>query len=166
MPRISPRAQATGTLVVILAFWALLAGVAMFGCAHVPSATVSTTVTHSLVSHPGTTPPELHQAASGFTWIAVLCVVPIGVGIGLYFFAPATHAWSLILAGVAGATEATALLLRISLWFIPWLAIALLVFALGVLAYELWRKRSSIESAVDGLLSDAKTAFSAVDAKV
>lgn len=97
------------------------------------------------LTHPGQTPPELKHVATGLDWIIVISVIAVGVGIGLYFFAPVAHSLAFAVAGTAASIEGAALVTRVSLWFIPWIALGLGVLAGGVLLYEAWKNRVTLE---------------------
>lgn len=116
--------------------------VSVSGCAAQHPAT--TAVTHSITS----TPTALKGVAVSLDWIIILSLLALGGGIGLFFALPASHNISLPLAIIAGAVEATALLARVSLWIIPWVAGGLGVIALGVFVYEVYRNRAKLEAAI------------------
>lgn len=93
------------------------------------------------LTHPGQTPPELKHVATGLDWLIVISVIGIGVGVGLYFFAPVAHSLAFAVAGTAASIEGAALVTRVSLWFIPWIALGLGVLAGVVLIYEVYKNR-------------------------
>lgn len=99
--------------------------------------------------HPAitSTPTSLTGVSKGLDWIIILAVVGVGVGVGLFFFMPAAHNLSIPILGVAGGIEVAALVTRVSLWFVPWVAGVLGLLALGVFTYEVWRNRARIEAA-------------------
>lgn len=132
-----------------------------FGCAPTHKPTPAPAV-HSAISHPGTTPPELKSVAKGLDWIIVLAILAAGVGVGLYFVVPAAHSLSLPIAGVALAIEGISLVTRVSLWFVPWLAAGLALAALVFFAIEIYRNRDLIETAVEGVVTESKSAITSV----
>lgn len=113
------------------------------GCATHP---VAPHVQPQVFTHPGETPPSLTHVAKWLDALIVISAIGIGVGIALFFFAPVAHRASIILAGTAGAVEGSALLLRVSLWMIPWIAIGLVTLALAALGYEIYVKVSKSKS--------------------
>lgn len=126
---------------VVIGIILFVIATSMMGCAAVHP-TGTTVVTHSVTS----TPVALKNVAIGLDWIIVLAVVAVGIGVGCFFTLPAAHNLSLSIAVSAGAIEVSALLARVSLWFVPWLAGGLAAVALGIFCYEVWRNRAAIES--------------------
>lgn len=92
------------------------------------------------------TPVALEKVATGLNWLILLAVVALGVGIGLYFILP-VHNLSFAIAAVAGGIEVSALVARVSLWFVPWLAGGLALVAFGIFCYEVYAHRKTIEAA-------------------
>lgn len=78
--------------------------------------------------------------------IIVLAMVVAGVGLGLYFVVPAAHSLSLPIAGMGVGVEVVSLITRVSLWFIPWLSLGLIVAGGVFLLYEAYRNRARFES--------------------
>lgn len=101
-----------------------------------------------VLTHPGQTPPELKHVATGLDWLIVISVIGIGVGAGLYFFAPVAHSLAFAVAGTAASIEGAALVTRVSLWFIPWIALGLGVLAGTVLVYEVWKNRKKLAALI------------------
>lgn len=71
--------------------------------------------------------------------IALVAVVVLGLGVASFFIFPMAHTLSTTVALSAGGVEASALVLKVSLWTIPWIAGALGVLAVLVFAYEIIR---------------------------
>ncbi len=86
------------------------------------------------------TPSTLIGVAHSLDVIIVLAVIAVGIGAASFFFAPEDHAISLPLTITAAGVEASALVTRTTLWFIPYLAIALAVAAVGFFVYETYKK--------------------------
>ena len=78
--------------------------------------------------------------------IAIIAMVAAGVGLGLYFAVPAAHALSIPIFGIGAGIEITALVTRVSLWFIPWLAMGAVGLGVVVLLYEAWKNRAKVEA--------------------
>lgn len=132
------------------ALWPIVILVAAIACEFLPGCAVAHTPPPSPAAHkPMTaTPPELANVARGLDVVIVLSIVSVGIGIGLFFALPEAHNISIPIAAVAGGIEASALVARVSLWFVPWLATALAALAAGALIYEVWRNRAAIETDV------------------
>lgn len=94
-----------------------------------------------VLTHPGQTPAPLAHVATGLDWIILIAVIGVGLGVALFFVVPAAHNLSIPIAGVAAGIEGSALLTRVSLWLIPWVAGGLVVLAAGVSIYEVYRNR-------------------------
>lgn len=99
----------------------------------------------SMVSSVTTTPVALKNVATGLDWLILLSIVGVGVGVGLYFLLPA-HNLSFAIAAIAGGIEGSALIARVSLWFIPWLAGGLLLVAVSFFAYEVYANWGRIKA--------------------
>lgn len=113
------------TIVYTLVLWGA-------GCAAVPVAAT----THKLTS----TPETLKTFAGFLDFILPVAMLALAIAVALYFLLPAGHTLSLTLAGVAGGVEALALLLKVSLWLVPWFAGVLAAGALAALGYEVYIK--------------------------
>lgn len=129
----------------------------VMGCVTHPPAAVA--VHHPLVST--AVPPSLKSTAINLDWIIAISVILLGVGIGLYAWLP-SHNISLPIMAIAGGVEASALVARVSLWFVPWLAGGLAVTAILVFVYEVYIHRTTppISTGVD-LFKKAATAAEA-----
>lgn len=114
-----------------------------------------------------TTPVQLQVVAASLNAIIVISIVALGVAIGLFFVLP-THNLSFAIAAIAGGVEASALVARVSLWFVPWLALLLALAAVGVFIYEVWKNRAAIEAAIDfpAVEADAKAVATKVESVV
>lgn len=121
------------------------------GCAPHPAASVAVKPP-PLLPKPGQTPAELKHVAVGLDWIIVLAVIGLGVGIGLFFILP-DHRLSFAIATIAAGIESTALVTRVSLWFVPWVAVGLAVLSGGILIYELYKNRAKIAAELNGAKS-------------
>lgn len=122
------------------------------GCA--PSHPTSAGPLTTPAAHVSTsTPASLTNVAVSLDWIIVLAIVVVGVGVGLFFFLPAAHNLSLAIAGVAGGVEASALIARVSLWFVPWVAAVLAAGSLAFFIYEVVRNRKLIDAKITGALA-------------
>lgn len=107
------------------------------GCAVNPTST----------GHPSTTglshvPASLTHVSTSLGILAVVGVIALAVGVGLYFTVPETHKLSIILAGIGGSLVGISLLLKVSLWLIPWIAYSFLGLAVIALGYEFYIKIS------------------------
>lgn len=88
----------------------------------------------------GKTPVALTGVSSGLDWLILASVVITAASIGLFFYLPAGHRISGAM-GIGGAcTLGISLLLKTTLWMIPWLAGGLVVLGLIYFFYELWYK--------------------------
>ena len=89
---------------------------------------------------PGSTPKSLSQFATGLDWLMLLAVPLIAGGIAMVFFAPVAHRLSFAIVTAGGALLGVSLLIRVSLWLVPWIAGALLIGGLLFAGYEVYRK--------------------------
>lgn len=138
----------------------LVALVFLAGCMHTPHAPAvpaAHSTLHNLLPSPGTTPKSEKVVAVGLDAIAIIGVIVLAVGVGLYFFVPAAHNLFLAFAGMGGAAAAIAMVFRASLWFMPWVSLGLFVLAVGFLIYEWIRNHALLDADVTGLLTSAKT---------
>lgn len=122
---------------------------AAWGCQPVHQATTPPTKP-TLFTPPGQTPPALKNTAKATDTIIVLALIVAGVSVGLFFAVPATHNLSLPIGAAAAGVEGVALITRVSLWFIPWVALGLAILGMIVFAYEVYRNRAAIQSKIDG----------------
>lgn len=129
---------------VAWAFLAMIAASYIVGCyvSHPPSP-------GSNGHGPGTTPHDLNGIAWWLEMFAVIAV-PITVGaIVAFFLVPEAHRLSTFL-GIGGASLfGVSVLLRVSLWLVPWVAGSLGVLAVVALAYELYVKISKNKNVPD-----------------
>jgi hypothetical protein len=86
------------------------------------------------------TPKSLHAFSVSLDFILVIALLVFATCVALYFVLPEGHTLSLTLGAVSGATEAIAILLKVSLWIVPWIAGLALLGAVGAGAYELYEK--------------------------
>lgn len=147
-------------VLLLIATWAMMFWVltGVYGCA-ANHAVAPQATTRPVLPHPGQTPTELVKVASGLDHLIILGVLAVGVGIGLYFFVPEAHSLSVPLVGVAGSVQGAALILRVSLWFIPWIAAGLVVAGIGALIYELHVQRHKVAKIVAPVLGEAKSVY-------
>lgn len=128
------------------------------GCAPRPAASVAVKPP-PLLPKPGQTPAELKHVAVGLDWIIVLAVIALGTGIGLFFILP-DHRLSFAIATIAAGIESTALVTRVSLWFVPWVALGLAVLSLVILAWKIYKKRFEIRATVSDVKAFVPEVFS------
>lgn len=103
------------------------------------------TAAQSVVTAVTATPVALQATAKTLDWFIALAVIGVGVGVGLYFLLP-THNLSFAIAAISGGIEGSALLTRVTLWLVPWVAGALLLSAVGFFAYEVYVNRTKIQA--------------------
>lgn len=109
------------------------------GCA------VTAPPTHSTLS---TTPPELATVGHWLDVLAVLAVVALAGCVTVLFLDPALHTLSLSVGAGSIALELTCLVLKVSLPFIPWIALGGGILALAFLAYEVYENYIKAKPAV------------------
>jgi hypothetical protein len=151
------------TLLTIASIVALALCVILGGCAaqnHVVPAPI-----HEFVA-PGHTPTSLLHIASALDVFVILSVIAVGIGIGLFFWLPTSHNLSLALIFLGGGVEASALVTRVSLWLVPWLAVSLAVLAVVAFIYEVYTNKTTIETDAESLLSKVKQTATSVEADV
>lgn len=119
---------------VTLAFY--LAMTFLTGCA----------ATTAIPKGPPTPVPPLHNVQVSLDLLIPIALVAALVSVGLYFFVPEGHKLWATLAGCAGTVEIGSLLLRVSLWIIPWVAGGLGVAALGLVGWKVYKNWGKIES--------------------
>jgi hypothetical protein len=145
------------------AFWSILLAIVLGfvgltligGCQPVHQASTKPPAVNPVFPHPGQTPPELKATAKATDVIIIVALLAVGIAVGLFFAVPATHNLSLPIGGAAAGVEAVALITRVSLWFIPWVALGLAVLGLGFFAYEVYRNRKAIQSKIDGAFASS-----------
>lgn len=115
----------------------------MAGCAPIHPPVPVTTVTHTTVT---STPASLAVVGHGLDYLILAAVIATGIGVGLFFALPASHNISIPIGAVAVSVGVASILLKVSLFAIPWIAAGLGVVALVVCAYEVYRNRAALES--------------------
>lgn len=152
------------------AFWSILVAIVgtfigltlIGGCApvHPPAPAPKP---HVLPS-PHQDPPELKPVGISLNYIIVLSTVVLGAGIGLFFVLPAAHNISLTIAGVAGGIQIVSLVTRVSLWFIPYVVLILVIGAAAFFLYELIRNHAKFTSEVANLWGYVRVLLDKVEA--
>ncbi len=117
----------------------LLAVMLMVGCSVIPHPS-------PLPSPP--VPDNLQVVDKGLNWLIVLSVLTFGASVAAFFYLP-QHRVSFGLGSGAVGVIALSLLLKVSLPFIPYIALGLGVLAVGFLAYECWREYKTGHSIFD-----------------
>ncbi len=84
-------------------------------------------------------PPNLTTFNKGLTVLALAGVVGVGVGVALFFVLP-QHRLSMLVGGISAGTLATALVLKVTLWLLPWVAGAGILLGLVLFGIELSRE--------------------------
>lgn len=106
---------------------------------------------------PGTTPHGLENVGWWLELLAIIGVPAIAAGITLLIvnlFNPlglSTFRLSLMLSIGGASLFGVSVLLRASLWLVPWVEVVLCVLALAALAYEIYVKASGNKSLPDPL---------------
>lgn len=146
-----------GVLLAVLFAVLIGLGFAAWGCTPVNQSKATTPAVNPVFPKPGQTPPELKTTAKATDVIIVVALVAAGIAVGLFFAVPATHNLSLPIGGAAAGVEGVALITRVSLWFIPWVAFGLAILGIGFFAYEVYRNRNAIQSKIDGAFGTTST---------
>lgn len=99
------------------------------------------------------TPPDLKPVAHWLDVFIVIGVLVAGGGIGVYFAETALRKLAYILLAVGGSIGVLSILVRTTLWLDPWISAGFLLAGVTLIAYEVYRNRTLINSDVTGALT-------------
>lgn len=86
------------------------------------------------------TPASLVVVSATLDWLIGGMILLVGVAVALYFLLPETHRLSGLLMVGGGSVLGLSLLLKTTLWMMPWVGGVLVIGGLALLGYELYLK--------------------------